>query len=45
MSDGASQALQAWAMLHGNVLLQGLVAVGRVPFNTTELPEYLLVEL
>lgn len=43
-SDGASQALQAWDMLHGNVLLHGWT-VGDVTFYTTELPEYMLVEL
>jgi hypothetical protein len=43
MSDGASQALQAWAMLHGNVLLHGW-SLSDVSFYTTELPEYLLVE-
>jgi len=44
MSDGASQALQAWAMLHGNVLLSGW-SLSDVSFYTTELPEYMLVEL
>lgn len=43
-SDGASQALQAWDMLHGNVLLRGWT-LGDVTFYTTELPEYMLVEL
>jgi hypothetical protein len=43
-SDGASNALQAWDMLHGNVLLRGWT-VGRVSFYTTELPEYALVEV
>ena len=43
-SDGASQALQAWDMLHGNVLLDGWT-LGDVTFYTTELPEYMLVEL
>jgi len=43
-SDGASQALQAWDMLHGNVLLHGWTA-GDVTFYTTERPEYMLVEL
>jgi hypothetical protein len=42
-SDGASQALQAWDMLHGNVLLHGWT-LGDVTFYTTELPEYMLVE-
>ncbi len=44
MSDGASQALQAWAMLHGNVLLHGW-SLSDVSFYTTELPEYMVVEL
>jgi hypothetical protein len=42
-SDAASNALQAWSMLHGNVLLHGWL-VSDVPFFTTELPEYALVE-
>jgi hypothetical protein len=42
-SDGASDALQAWAMLHGNVLLSGW-HLGDVSFYTTELPQYMLVE-
>jgi hypothetical protein len=44
MSDGSSQALQAWAMLHGNVLLHGW-SLSDVSFYTTELPEYMLIEL
>jgi hypothetical protein len=43
-SDGASQALQAWDMLHGNVLLRGW-RLSDVSFFTTELPQYMLVEL
>jgi hypothetical protein len=43
-SDGASQALQAWDMLHGNLLLHGWW-LSDVSFYTTELPEYMLVEL
>jgi hypothetical protein len=43
-SDGASQALQAWDMLHGNLLLHGW-QLSDVSFYTTELPEYMLVEL
>jgi hypothetical protein len=43
-SDGAGNALQAWAMLHGNLLLQGW-HLSDVSFYTTELPEYMLVEL
>jgi hypothetical protein len=43
-SDGASQAVQAWDMLHGNLLLRGWW-LSDVSFYTTELPEYMLVEL
>ena len=43
-SDGASQALQAWDMLHGNPLLHGWTMTD-VSFYTTELPQYMLVEL
>jgi hypothetical protein len=43
-SDGASQALMAWDMLHGNVLLHHWT-MGDVTYYTTELPEYMLVEL
>ncbi|MBV9855378.1 MAG: hypothetical protein JOY82_12820 [Streptosporangiaceae bacterium] len=42
-SDGAAIALQAWDMLHGNVLLHGWT-LGDVSFYTTELPEYAGVE-
>ena len=42
-SDGASNALQAWDMLHGNLLLHGWT-VTDVSFYTTELPEYMIVE-
>lgn len=42
-SDGASNVLQAWAMLHGNPMLRGWI-VSDVSFYTTELPEYMLVE-
>jgi hypothetical protein len=42
-SDGASNALQAWDMLHGNPLLRGWT-VTDVSFYTTELPEYMVVE-
>ncbi len=41
-SDGASNALQAWAMLHGNLLLTGWW-VSDVAFYTTELPQYMLL--
>ncbi len=43
-SDGASNALQAWDMLHGNWLLHGWTLTD-VSFYTTELPEYILVEV
>ena len=43
-SDGAAQALQAWDMLHGNLLLRGW-RLSDVSFFTTELPQYMLVEL
>jgi hypothetical protein len=43
-SDGASQALQAWDMLHGNPLLRGWTT-SDVSFYPTELPQYALVEL
>jgi hypothetical protein len=42
-SDGAANALQAWDMLHGNLLLRGW-ALSDVSFYTTELPQYALVE-
>jgi hypothetical protein len=41
-SDGASNALQAWDMLHGNWLLKGWTLTD-VSFYTTELPEHILV--
>jgi len=43
-SDGAAQALQAWDMLHGHLLLHGWL-LGDVSYYTTELPQYMLVEL
>ena len=42
-SDGSSNVLQAWAMLHGNLLLQSWW-VSDVSFYTTELPQYMLIE-
>lgn len=42
-SDGGSIALQAWDMLHGNVLLHGW-NVADVSFYPTELPQYMLIE-
>ncbi len=43
-SDGAAMVLESWAMLHGNLLLRGW-QLADVSFYTTELPEYMLVEL
>ena len=43
-SDGASNALEAWDMLHGNWLLHGWLLTD-VSFYTTELPEFAAVEL
>jgi len=42
-SDGSANVLQAWAMLHGNVLLHGW-RVSDVSFYPTELPQYVLIE-
>ena len=42
-SDGAANALQAWDVLHGNLLLHGWW-LSDVSFYTTELPLYVLVE-
>src|SRR4051794_30431986 len=42
-SDGAANALQAWDMLHGNLLLHGWL-LSDVSFYTTELPQYMLIE-
>src|SRR5215472_16113940 len=41
--DGSAQALQAWDMLHGKVLLHGW-ALSDVSFYSTELPQYMLIE-
>ena len=43
-SDPAGQALQAWAMLHGNPLLRGFW-LGDVSFYTVELPLNVLIEM
>jgi hypothetical protein len=43
-SDGASNALEAWDLLHGNWLLREWTFTD-VSFYTTELPEYAAVEL
>ena len=42
-SDGAGNVLQAWDMLHGNLLLHHWW-VSDVSFYTTELPQYALIE-
>ena len=42
-SDGASNALQAWDMLHGNLLLHGW-QLSDVSFYPTELGQYALIE-
>jgi hypothetical protein len=42
-SDGAANALQAWDMLHGNLMLHGWL-LSDVSFYTTELPQYMLIE-
>ena len=43
-SDGADQALQAWDVLHGNLLLHGWT-IPDVTYYTTEIPQYMLIEL
>jgi hypothetical protein len=43
-SDGSAQALQAWDMLHGNLMLHGWQLID-ITMLTTELPEYMVVEL
>jgi hypothetical protein len=43
-SDGASNALQAADMLHGNLLLRGW-QLSDVSFYTTDLAQYLLIEI
>jgi hypothetical protein len=43
-SDGANSALQAWDMLHGNVLLHGWI-VGDATYYTFELPLYSITEI
>ena len=43
-SDGASNVLQAWDLLHGNPLLRGWT-LSDVSFYTTELPQYALIEV
>jgi len=41
-SDGSGNVLQAWDMLHGNLLLHNWW-VSDVSFYTTELPQYMLI--
>lgn len=43
MSDGASNALQAWDMWHGNLTLHGWTLTD-ISFYTTELPELAVAE-
>ena len=43
-SDGAAMVLESWAMLHGDLLLRGW-QLSDVSFYTTELPEYMLVDV
>ena len=43
-SDGADQVLQGWGMLHGNWLLHGWT-IADVTYYTTEVPQYMLVEM
>ena len=43
-TDGSDQALQAWDMLHGNLLLHGWT-LGDVTYYSTEIPQYALIEL
>jgi hypothetical protein len=43
-SDGANNALQAWDMLHGNLLLHGWI-IGDATFYTFELPLYSITEI
>jgi hypothetical protein len=42
-SDGANNALQAWDMLHGHVLLHGWI-IGDASYYTFELPLYAIIE-
>lgn len=43
-SDGANNALQGWAILHGNVLLHGFL-IGDATYYSLELPLFALTEL
>jgi hypothetical protein len=42
-SDGANNALQAWDMIHGNLLLHGWI-IGDATYYTFELPLYAITE-
>jgi hypothetical protein len=42
-SDGANNALQGWAMLHGNFLLHGFI-IGDATYYTLELPLFMITE-
>src|SRR3984957_18042985 len=42
-SDSASTALQAWDIVHGNILLHGWW-MSDVSFYTTEIPQYVVLE-
>ncbi|HUJ08239.1 MAG TPA: hypothetical protein VLX31_19220 [Streptosporangiaceae bacterium] len=42
-SDGANNALQAWSILHGDLLLHGWI-IGDATFYTFELPLYAVIE-
>jgi hypothetical protein len=42
-SDGSNNALQAWDMLHGNLLLHGWI-IGDATYYTFELPVYVITE-
>ena len=43
-TDGSDQALQAWDVLHGNLLLRGWT-IADVTYYTTEVPQYMLIEM
>ena len=43
-SDGSANVLQAWDMMHGNLMLHNW-RVSDVSFYTTELPQYMLIEV
>jgi hypothetical protein len=43
-SDGANNALQGWAILHGNFLLHGFI-IGDATYYTFELPLFVITEV